>query len=259
MLRAARFEAKLGFEISPETAEPIGRLRELLAGVPPARLFDETLKLFLTGHGEKSLETLRRRGLLAQLLPSVDAYLTAHSGGLVERLLIKGLANTDARAIAGRPVTPTFLLALLLYGPIAQIIESMPPEKWHEISAIIEACDRAVRQAQAHLAIPRRFSLGLSEMFALQPRLEHPSGRRALRLLSHPRFRAGYDLLLLRADLGLASPEMARWWTQVQEVPHEEQGRMADALAQAAGPRPGRPRSGPGRRRRRGRRGPRAS
>ncbi|HZT02375.1 MAG TPA: polynucleotide adenylyltransferase PcnB [Steroidobacteraceae bacterium] len=257
MLRAARFEAKLGFGIDPETAEPIERLRELLGGVPPARLFDEMLKLFLTGHGAKSLEVLRRRGLLAQLLPSVDAYLAAHSGGLVEKLLVKGLVNTDARASAGRAVTPTFLLALLLYGPIAQIIEAMPPEKWHELAAIGEACDRAVRQAQAHLAIPRRFSLGVSEMFALQPRLEHPSGRRALRLLTHPRFRAAYDLLLLRADLGLASPERARWWTQVQEVSHEEQGRMADALSQTAGPRSDRPRSG--RRRRRGRRGPRGS
>ncbi len=258
MLRAARFEAKLGFEIDPATAEPIEQLRELLGGVPPARLFDEMLKLFLTGHGAKSLEALRRRGLLGQLLPNVDAYLTAHSGGLVERLLLQGLANTDARAIAGRPLTPTFLLALLLYGPIAQIIESMPPEKWHEISAIVEACERAVRQAQVHLAIPRRFSLGVSEMFALQPRLEHPSGRRSLRLLSHPRFRAAYDLLLLRAEFGLASPEIARWWTQVQEVPHEEQGHMADALAQAAAPRPDRPRTGR-RRRRGGRRGPRAS
>jgi poly(A) polymerase len=258
MLRAARFEAKLGFGIDPATAEPIGRLRELLGGVPPARLFDEMLKLFLTGHGARSLEVLRRRGLLAQLLPNVDGYLSEHSGGLVERLLVKGLANTDERAVAGRPLTPTFLLALLLYGPIAQIIESMPPEKWHELSAIGEACDRAVRQAQAHLTIPKRFSLGLSEMFSLQPRLEHPSGRRALRLLAHPRFRAAYDLLLLRAEFGLASPEMARWWTQVQEVPHEEQGRMADALAQSNAPRPGRPRSG-GRRRRRGRRGPRPS
>jgi poly(A) polymerase len=257
MLRAARFEAKLGFEIDPQTAEPIGRLRELLGGVPPARLFDEMLKLFLTGHGARSLEVLRRRGLLEQLLPNVDAYLVAHAGGLVERLLMKGLENTDARAAAGRPVTPTFLLALLLYGPIAQIIEAMPPERWHEIAAIAEACERAVRQAQAHLTIPRRFSLGVSEMFALQPRLEHPSGRRALRLLTHPRFRAAYDLLLLRSQLGLASPEMARWWTEVQEVPHEEQGSMADALVQRSGPRPERPRSG--RRRRRGRRGPRAS
>ena len=257
MLRAARFEAKLGFEIDPQTAAPIGPLRALLGGVPPARLFDEMLKLFLTGHGARSLEVLRRRGLLAQLLPNVDAYLTAHSGGLVERLLLKGLANTDERALASRPVTPTFLLALLLYGPIAQIIESMPPENWHELSAILDACDRAVRQAQAHLTIPRRFSLGLSEMFSLQPRLEHPTGRRALRLLSHPRFRAAYDLLLLRAELGLASPHMARWWTEVQAVPHEEQGRMADALAQTAAPRPGRPQAG--RRRRRGRRGPRTS
>jgi poly(A) polymerase len=256
MLRAARFEAKLGFDIDPDTAEPIGRLRELLGGVPPARLFDELLKLFLTGHGARSLEVLRQRGLLAQLLPSVDAYLTAHAGGLVERLLLKGLANTDARASAGRAVTPTFLLALLLYGPIAQIIESMPPEKWHELSAIGDACDRAVRQAQAHIAIARRFSLGLREMFSLQPRLEHPTGRRALRSLTHPRFRAAYDLLLLRAELGLASPEMARWWTQVQEVSQEEQGRMADALAQAGAPQ--RPRTGR-RRRRRGGRGPRAS
>ena len=257
MLRAARFEAKLGFEIDPDTAEPIGRLRELLAGVPPARLFDEMLKLFLTGHGARSLTVLRQRGLLAQLLPSVDAYLGAHSGGLVEQLLMKGLLNTDARASAGRAVTPTFLLALLLYGPIAQSIESMPPERWHELSAIADACERAVRQAQVHLAIPRRFSLGLSEMFSLQPRLEHPTGRRALRLLSHPRFRAAYDLLLLRAELGLASAQMAQWWTQVQEAAHEEQGRMADALAQAAGARAQRPRTG--RRRRGGRRGPRAS
>ena len=257
MLRAARFEAKLGFDIDPQTAEPIGRLRELLGGVPPARLFDEMLKLFLTGHGLRSLEVLRRRGLLAQLLPNVDAYLATHEDGLVTRLLVKGLANTDARAIAGRPLTPTFLLALLLYGPIAAIIESLPPERWHEISAIIEACDRAVRDAQAHVSIPRRFSLGVSEMFTLQPRLEHPSGRRALRTLTHPRFRAGYDLLLLRAELGLASPEMARWWTQLQEVPHDEQERMADSLSQNAGPRPERPR--PGRRRRRGRRGPRTS
>ncbi|HEY6515586.1 MAG TPA: polynucleotide adenylyltransferase PcnB [Steroidobacteraceae bacterium] len=257
MLRAARFEAKLGFEIDRHTAEPIGRLRELLGGVPPARLFDETLKLFLTGHGAKSLEVLRRRGLLAQLLPNVDAYLGAHTGSLVEQLLIKGLANTDERVVADKPVTPTFLLALLLYGPIAQIIESMPPEKWHELSAIGDACERAVRQAQAHLMIPRRFSLGLSEMFSLQPRLEHPSGRRALRLLTHPRFRAAYDLLLLRAEFGLASSEMAAWWTQVQGAAQEDQGRMADELAQAAGPRPGRAKSG--RRRRRGRRGPRAS
>ena len=254
MLRAARFEAKLGFTIDPATAAPLAPLRELLGGVPPARLFDETLKLFLTGHGARSFQVLRRRGLLEALLPTVERYFSSHPGSTVEKLLIQGLENTDARVLADKPVTPTFLFSLLLYGPIAGIIEATPPERWHEMATILDACDRATREAQSRLAIPKRFSLGVREMFALQPRLEHPRGRRALRVLEHPRFRAAYDLLLLRAQFGLAPREMADWWTRLQEVNPEERGRMADALA-------GEPRAttGPrrrGRRRRRGAGGP---
>lgn len=261
MLRAARFEAKLNFTIDEPTAEPMTRLRGLLTNVPPARLFDETLKLFLSGHGERSLEVLRRRGLLDVLLPATAQYLDKHPGGLVEKVLITGLRNTDERAQAGKPVTPTYLFALLLYGPIAREIESSPPQHWHELHTILEACDRAVREAQKHMSIPKRFSLGLREMFALQPRLEHPRGRRALRVLEHPRFRAAYDLLLLRAEHGLAPPEMAKWWTRIQEVGGEERARMADEMNPGGGP----PRSGgsggsgssgrrgPRRRRRRGR------
>jgi len=237
MLRAARFEAKLGFSIDAATAEPIERLRGLLAGVPPARLFDETLKLFLTGHGERSFEVLRRRRLLAVLLPSVDAYFATHPGSLVEKLLLQGLRNTDARVVADKPVTPTFLFALLLYGPVAGLIEAAPPARWHELTTILAACDRAIREASARIAIPKRFALGVREMFGLQPRLEHPRGRRALRLLEHPRFRAAYDLLQLRAEHGLAPPPMAQWWTRLQEASTEERNRMADALAGEAHPR----------------------
>jgi poly(A) polymerase len=254
MLRAARFEAKLGFEIEPSTAEPIGPLKGLLAGVPPARLFDETLKLFLTGHGRRSFDVLRRRGLLSALLPTVDDYFSKHPGSLVEQLVMRGLENTDARVIAGKAVTPTFLFALLLYGPIATIIESTPPERWHELGTILDACDRAARQVQARITLPKRFSLGMREMFALQPRLEHPRGRRALRVIEHPRFRAAYDLLLLRAEFGMASGEIAQWWTRVQQVSAEERGRMADALTGQSQRADGVPRRG-GRRRRR-RRGP---
>ena len=254
MLRAARFEAKLGFEIDSATAEPIERLKSLLGGVPPARLFDETLKLFLTGHGRRSLEVLRHRGLLAALLPTVDDYFRKHPGSLVEQLVMRGLENTDARVMADKPVTPTFLFALLLYGPIAGIIESTPPERWHELGTILDACDRAARQVQSHISLPKRFSLGMREMFGLQPRLEHPRGRRALRVIEHPRFRAAYDLLLLRAEYGLASAEIAQWWTRIQEVSAEERGRMADALTGQAQRTEGAPRRG-GRRRRR-RRGP---
>lgn len=255
MLRTARFEAKLDFEVDAATAEPIGRLKGLLGGVPPARLFDETLKLFLTGHGRRSFEVLRKRGLLGALLPTVDAYFNKHPGSVVEQLVMRGLANTDGRVTAGKPVTPTFLFALLLYGPIASLIEATPPERWHELSTILDACDRAARQVQTHVTLPKRFSLGMREMFALQPRLEYPRGRRALRAIEHPRFRAAYDLLLLRAEHGLASTEMAEWWTRIQEVSAEERAVMADSLTgqpqrtEGAAPRRG------GRRRRR-RRGP---
>ena len=250
MLRAARFEAKLGFSLDPATAAPIGALAELLGGVPPARLFDETLKLFLTGHGARSYEVLRRRGLLAALLPTVDAYAAAHPGNLVEQLVVQGLRNTDERVAADKPITPTFLFALLLYGPIAGIIEAMPPEQWHETGAILDACDQAMREAQSRIAIPRRFALGVREMFALQPRLEHPRGRRALRVLEHPRFRASYDLLLLRAKLGMASQETVDWWTRLQEVSNEERENMADDLGGSTPRREG-ARRGPRRRRRR--------
>ena len=130
--------------------------------MPPARLFDETLKLFLTGHGRRSLEVLRQRGLLTALLPSVDDYLSKIIlGSLVEKLVMRGLENTDARVLADKPVTPTFLFALLLYGPIAAIIEATPPERWHELSTILDACDRAAREVQiAYLRAQAAFPAG---------------------------------------------------------------------------------------------------
>jgi len=199
---------------------------------------------------------LRKRGLLASLLPTVDAYFKSHPDSLVEKLLVQGLVNTDARVVADKPVTPTFLFALLLYGPIAQHIEAAPPAHWHELATILDACDRATREAQSRVAIPKRFSLGVREMFGLQPRLEHPRGRRALRVLEHPRFRAAYDLLLLRAQYGLAPEDMAKWWTRLQEVSTEERGRMADALGRGGGPQA--PKSRRRRRPRRRRAGPQA-
>ncbi|MFZ9478492.1 MAG: hypothetical protein ACO29T_06265, partial [Steroidobacteraceae bacterium] len=118
MLRAARFEAKLGFSIEPATAEPLARLSELLAGVPAARLFDETLKLFLTGHGARSYAVLKQRGLLEVLLPNLAAFVRRYPGSAPERMLVRGLENTDARVMADKPVTPAFLFALLIYGPV---------------------------------------------------------------------------------------------------------------------------------------------
>ncbi len=168
----------------------------------------------------------------------------------------QGLANTDQRVAAGKPVTPTFLFALLLYGPFAEIIEKQPQERWHDIGTIVDAVDRAARNAQGRISIPKRFTLGVREMFAAQPRLEQPRGRRALRMLEQPRFRAGFDLLLLRAEIGLAAKDIAEWWTRVQEATQTDRDRMADALAPhrpSGGEGAGTGRRGPRRRRRRGR------
>jgi poly(A) polymerase len=234
MLRAARFEAKLGFEIDAGSAAPIAHLRELLASVPPARLFDETAKLFLTGHGAESFRVLRKHGLFAVLFPSVDRYLERHPGSLVESLLLQGLQNTDRRVAEDKPVTPTFLYSLLMYGPIAAYIEALPPQRWHDPQAIVDACERAMRDAQQRVSVPRRISLGVREMYALQPRLEGPRGRRALRLLEQPRFRAAYDLLALRAALGLASAETAQWWTDLQAAAPDERERMVESSTGAS-------------------------
>ena len=259
MLRGARFEAKLGFSLDGETETQIGQLKQLLAQVPAARLFDETLKLFLTGHGERSLDVLRRRQLLEVLYPNVEQYLQRHPGSLVEKLLVAGLANTDKRVAADKPVTPTFLFTLLLYGPIAAYIEKQPPERWADVATILDGCDHALRAAQQRVTIPKRFALGMREMFALQPRLEHPRSRRALRLLEQPRFRAAFDLLLLRAEIGMAPRETADWWTRLQEANPAERLQMAEALERsprAQGASGGEPGDRPRRRRRRRPQGP---
>jgi poly(A) polymerase len=235
MLRAARFEAKLGFALDADTEEGIAQLGEALREVPAARLFDETLKLFLTGHGVKSLEVLRRRGLLGVLYPGVEKFLRQHPDSLVEKLLVAGLANTDERVQAGKSVTPTFLFTLLLYGPIAAYIEKQPPDKWADVGTILDGCDHALREVLQRVMIPKRFSLGVRDMFALQPQLEHPRSRRVLRLVEQPRFRAGYDLLLLRAKVGMAPRDVADWWTALQSVSPQQRQEMAQALEAARG------------------------
>ena len=232
MLRAARFEAKLGFRLDEAAEAPLEELRHLLAGVPPARLFDEVAKLFLGGHGVASLAALRQRQLLGVLLPSVDDYLRRHPGSAVEQLLLRGLANTDARVAEGKPVTPVYLFALLLYGPVAAAIERLPHARWHELGAIVECADRALREVHRRVTIPRRIALGVRDMYGLQPRLEHPRGRRAARLLEQPRFRAAYDLLAVRAAVGLASPSVVQWWTELQAA---DEARREEMLARPPG------------------------
>jgi poly(A) polymerase len=234
MLRAARFAAKLGFTLHPATRAPITELAALLAGVPAARLFDESMKLFLCGNALASLERLREFDLLPQLMPAVAEELARHPDGAPARLLRLGLAGTDARIAAERAVTPTFLFAVLLYGPILRLTADKVAEGQPESQALLAAIDTVVLAQVRRIAVPKRFTLPLRELLLLQPRFERRDGRRALALLHHPRFRAAYDFLLLRAEAGLVPAALAAWWTEIQTLSAEQRLERVAQLAPSA-------------------------
>ncbi len=234
MLRAARFAAKLGFTVHDDTLHPMRELADLLAGVPAARLFDECSKLFLSGHGSASLDRLVAFGLLPHLLPATANELRREPDGAAARLLHLGLEGTDARVRADKSVTPTFLYAVLLYGPILRATASRMETGVPESFSLSDAIDDVVQALMRRVAVPKRFTLPLKEMLLLQPRFDRRDGRRALALLAHPRFRAAYDFMLLRADAGLVSGEIADWWTEIQTLDHEGRVAMVAAVPRLA-------------------------
>jgi poly(A) polymerase len=228
MLRAVRFAAKLNFGIHIDTATPIPKLAYMLDSVPPARLFDEVNKMFLAGYAIRSFELLWELGLLEHLFPDLATALNADRHSLAARVLRLGLEGTDERVRADKSVTPTFLFAVLLWPSIRQAFEKLQPEEGAEIQALLAACDQATARQQARVGVPKRFTLPLREIVGLQPRFEHREGRRALRLLDHPRFRAAYDFLLLRAAAGEVDQELAQWWTDIQPLSADERTALVE-------------------------------
>jgi poly(A) polymerase len=253
MLRAVRFAAKLDFSIEPNTETPIRRLAYLLDGVPPARLFDEVLKLFLSGFGAKAYGLLQQYGLFEHLFPQSSAAFALPPYAYAADMLKMGLENTDARIAADKPVTPTFLFAVLLWSAVLRELNERQAGPTPDLALLMQACDSVLRTQQSRVSIPRRFSIPMRELLMLQPRFNRRSGVKSLSLLQHPRFRAAYDFLLLRAQAGVADPELANWWTDIQVLPQEERV----ALVQARPPEPAATEGSPpaGRKRRRRRRG----
>jgi len=255
MLRAVRFAAKLGFTIDADTEAPIRKLGCLLDGVPPARLFDEVLKLFLSGYGAKSFELLQKYGLFEHLFPLSAAAFELPPYSYAREMLERGLNNTDARVVADKPVTPTFLFAILLWSAVLRELNERAAGPAPDLALLMQACDAVLKAQQARVSIPRRFAVPMRELLMLQPRFTRRSGVKALNLLQHPRFRAAYDFLLLRAEVGVADTELAEWWTRIQVLPQEErvalvQSRPQEPPLSADGEAPP-----SGRRRRRRRRG----
>jgi poly(A) polymerase len=253
MLRAVRFAAKLDFSIEPGTEQPIAKLAYLLDGVPPARLFDECLKLFLSGFGAKAYRLLRQYGLFEHLFPLSAAAIALPPYAYAQEMLERGLASTDARISEDKPVTPTFLFAVLMWGAVLREMNERQAGPAPDLAQLMQACDTVLKAQQSRVAIPRRFGIPMRELLMLQPRFNRRSGVKSLSLLQHPRFRAAYDFLLLRAQVGVADPELAQWWTDIQLLPQEE--RVALVQARAAEPATADDNSAAPRRRRRRRRG----
>ena len=216
MLRAVRLASKLDFSIDPAAAEPIPQLAPLLSGSAPARLFDECLKMFLAGHAEKSFLSLERHGLLPVLFPETAKALVTNRSGALRATLIQALRNTDARVDEDKAVTPAFLFAALLWPAYCRELAVLQKSGVDPLVAQQRAADRVTLHQAERIALPRRFSLPMQEIWLLQPRFAQRTRKRVFRLLAHPRFRAAFDFLELRLS---GNPEMAgdvAFWREAQ-------------------------------------------
>jgi len=209
MLRAVRLGAKLGLAIDPTARRPIREMSELIENVPPARLFDEMLKLLTSGYAVRCVKQLREEGLHHGLLPLLDVILEQPLG---ERFVMLALANTDERVQAGKPTSPGFLFATLLWHEVLGQWEKIKAKGERPIPALFTAMDEVLDVQAEKLAITRRIAGDIKDIWALQPRFEARSGKRPYALLEQPRFKAGYDFLLLRAASGEVPQELADWW-----------------------------------------------
>jgi poly(A) polymerase len=217
MLRAVRFATKLGFRLEPHTEAQVTRLAPLLADIPPARLFDEMLKLFMGGAALANFEMLRHYNLFEQMFPFTERSLAHEENHFPITLISRGMANTDARIEQGKPVTPAFLFAIFLWEPVRERAAQLQAKGQQPAQAMQHASAEVIAEQAAIMATPRRFSLPMREIWMLQLRLEQKGGRRSQRVLAHPRFRAAYDFLLLRCESGEVPGEIGAWWTAAQE------------------------------------------
>lgn len=223
MLRAARFAAKLDFHIDPATRAPIAELAPMLERIPSSRLFDEMMKLLLSGHAERGVRQLRAEGLHHGILPMLDAILDDSER---QKFLHAALHDTDERVRHGHSASPAFMLACLLWYDMQAEWRRNQATGQSNQPALYDAMDAVLERQRDALAFPRRFDGTIKEIWSLQSRFEQRSGARPFRLLAHPRFRAGFDFLVIRAKGSDAAQELADWWTRFPDASDSEREAM---------------------------------
>jgi poly(A) polymerase len=243
MLRAVRFAVKLGFRLHPDCEKSMHQVAELLSSIPSARLYDETLKLFLSGYALQTFEMLRHYGLFQVLFPATENCLSMEENGFPRLLLIRALDNSDIRIADGKTVTAYFLFAAFLWEPVQVRAKEKMAHGLVEFMAYQDAANEVISMQVKSTALPRHITMAMREVWSLQSKFDAIVGSKPSRLLMHPRFRAAYDFLLLRAETGGADLELAKWWGKYQEVNENEQRKMTQPPRKAQGSKPGRKRS----------------
>lgn len=223
MLRAVRLSAKLGLKLDRATEKPIPQMADLLKDVPESRLFDEMLKLFLSGHAMESARELRKHGLHHGLLPLLDVALEQPLG---ERFVTLALQNTDDRVLSDKPVSPSFLFATLLWHEVLTAWNRIQAQGERPIPALQLAMNEVCDIQAEKLAIHKRYSSTMREIWGMQPRFDQRGGKRPYSLIEHPRFRAAYDFLLLRCESGEVPAELGQWWTDFAHADSEARAAM---------------------------------
>ncbi|WP_245699475.1 polynucleotide adenylyltransferase PcnB [Pseudoalteromonas byunsanensis] len=233
MLRAVRFATKLDMHIAPATKAPIKELAGLLSNIPAARLFEETLKLFLNGKAEQNFYMLLEFGLFKQLFPALDEIIEQSETGFEKRFIAQMFANTDLRINADKKVTPAFVYAALLWFPLLKRSEKLQQQEQLPVfDAFAQAMNQVLGENAQHIAVPKRFTLGARDIWHIQMRLDKRSGQRAYRLSQQPRFKAAYDFLLLRVESGEQEQQaLADWWTNYLQQDINGQKEMVRTLS----------------------------
>ena len=223
MLRAVRLSAKLGMKVDAATAAPIAGMKDLLDNVPQARLLDEVFKMLLSGHSVECIQQLRKMNLHHGLLPLLDVILEQPMG---EKFVMLALRNTDERLSQDKTVSPAFLFAALLWHEVLAAWNLRLQQGERPVGAMHAAMDEVLARQKAQLAIPHRHDAVMKEIWLLQQRFEQRAGQRPFRLLEQPRFRAGFDFLLLRCASGEVDDELGLWWDEFQDAGAERQAEM---------------------------------
>ena len=237
IVRAVRFAAKLGFEIEAKTRAPIVEMSALLANQPPSRLFDEMIKLLQTGHSLRSIEELRKQGLVGKgVFPILDLVLAEPRVEARDKLVQLALADTDRRVGEGKPVAPSFLLACMLWHDVQHGWERLRAQGEAPFPALQQAVDAVFDARIGDISGRGKLGADMREIWLMQPRFDRRSGNGPFSLVEQPRFRAGFDFLRLRADAGEAPAELAEWWEDFSLGSDEERRALMDLAREQTHP-----------------------